>query len=346
MASSKITEDYELLPVYAANEGVETEAETVYEPAVEPVAVKAEVRRVWTPFFSSVCFHVFMVIYGAVLLSNFAFPRVNVNLVTAEVDKTLLVQMHKTIDSLETVMEGSTRNISSLLPETWPHGYYRAHFRGLCRKNDNSPSVCYYGLNMEELFVGDIGLQIAQFNGMEDPMLFRKEFIKSYRDMKQDLRWNLTKRRSYYSGDTVTYDGINARTYNNLPPTGQFARSQVFYYIHILFLLTMFIAAMRGWWNGESGFLFCAILLLIASTVSALPLFRGLWDCWRELEDFFVTVYAGPQLLLEYAAAFAFVTSFFHLPILGAAAAEESYRQMLEAREEQQKRESEEVSGV
>lgn len=148
-------------------------------------------------------------------------------------------------------------------------------------------------------------------------MVFRKEFIQSYREAKQDLKWELTKRRSYHYDDSVSYDGIRARTFNNLPPTVQSqARSQKFYYIHMVLLLTMDLFAIRAWWYDEMGSSCVALLFLLLSAFSTLPLMSGIWDCWQELEPFLVTTYAGPQLVLEYAAAFLFALLLISLPFL------------------------------
>lgn len=45
----------------------------------------------------------------------------------------------------------------------------------------------YATTNIEDLFAGDIGLQIAQYNHKENPNAFRRKFILTFHEIKQEL---------------------------------------------------------------------------------------------------------------------------------------------------------------
>lgn len=51
-------------------------------------------------------------------------------------------------------------------------------FNGLCRTNDGSSTVCYYGTNTVELFMHDIALQIAKYNGIYCLSALKDNFLK------------------------------------------------------------------------------------------------------------------------------------------------------------------------
>lgn len=107
------------------------------------------------------------------LFSSVWYPGV----ITAEVDNSLLTQLHHSLASLERVNKGSTKDLAALLPETWPHATYKQTLPGFCRFNDDTAVVCYPGYNAFESFMGDIALQMAYYNKMEDPSAFRVEFL-------------------------------------------------------------------------------------------------------------------------------------------------------------------------
>lgn len=85
------------------------------------------------PFLFSYClFRLFF------LFSSVWYPGV----ITAEVDNSLLTQLHHNIASLERVNKGSTKDLAALLPETWPHATYKQTLPGVCRFNDDTAVVC------------------------------------------------------------------------------------------------------------------------------------------------------------------------------------------------------------
>ncbi|PVH14425.1 uncharacterized protein CXQ87_002559 [Candidozyma duobushaemuli] len=144
----------------------------------------------------------FLLIYLCSTLSNLVFPHTHLNsYVTGEVDEFLVPKLHKTINAIEALLQGKTTGLEQMLPETWPHATYDVYFNGLCRVNDDSSTVCYQGTNIEDLIAGDIGLQIAQYNHMENPNAFRREFISTFHEIKQELIYAVESRR-FYSSET------------------------------------------------------------------------------------------------------------------------------------------------
>lgn len=105
-----------------------------------------------------------------------------------EYDHSLVSSMNNTVNALEKAMEGSTKNIGQPLPEQWPHGFYTVTYSGVCRENDDSEKVCYKGLSVEDLLLKDVGIQIAEFNKMENPVQFGDKFMLTYRDLQGKLR--------------------------------------------------------------------------------------------------------------------------------------------------------------
>lgn len=111
--------------------------------------------------------------YTLIKLGFLLFPIVNTALFTAEVDRSILTQINNAIEKA-----GSAENDQFLLPEKWPHAVYKQGFNGLCRTNDGSRTVCYYGTNTVELFMHDIALQIAEYNGIYCLSAFKDNFLK------------------------------------------------------------------------------------------------------------------------------------------------------------------------
>lgn len=233
--------------------------------------------------------------YAVAILSSLAFPYVNYNYATAEVDNSILTQMHKTIHSMETVVPDSTRNIMLLLPEKWPHATYKAHFRGLCRINDDSTQVCYYGNNIVDLFAGDIAVQIAEYNALEDVKGFKKEFVASFREAKQDLKLTLRKRRHWMEGD------LKARILNNLPSTEQTSEPWQFMFYVTIALMMVCLAILLTHIGSEPStithtFGNCVLLGIFTRA-------KNLWDFgrgWSEIEPFLDSYRPGPHQIVEF----------------------------------------------
>ncbi|PSK36970.1 hypothetical protein C7M61_003835 [Candidozyma pseudohaemuli] len=128
-----------------------------------------------------------------------------------EYDSSLVSEMSRTVNALEKIIGGSTKNVGQLLPDQWPHGFYTVTYSGVCRENDNSEKVCYKGPSPENLLLIDVGVQIAEFNKMENPLQFGQKFMLTYRDLQDKLRLvkymkpcptTLTHRACWYDGLT------------------------------------------------------------------------------------------------------------------------------------------------
>lgn len=232
--------------------------------------------------------------YAVAILSSLVFPYVNYNYATAEVDNYLLTQMHKTIHSLETLVPGSTRDILQLLPEKWPHATYKAHFRGLCRINDDSTQVCYYGSNIVDLFAGDIAVQIAEYNTFEDVNGFKKDFVATFREAKQDLKLTLRKRRHWIEGD------LKARILNNLPSTEQTSEPwQFMFYVTIALMMVCLAISFTHMGSEPSTIthMFCTCLILGIFTRA--KNLRDFGRGWAEIEPFLDSSHPGPHQIVE-----------------------------------------------
>lgn len=114
----------------------------------------------------------FVLAYTIIKLGYLLFPIVNTALFTAEVDSSILTQINNAIEKA-----GSAENVQFLLPEKWPHAVYKQGFNGLCRTNDDSKTVCYYGTNTVKLFMNDIALQIAEYNQIKGLSAFEEKFL-------------------------------------------------------------------------------------------------------------------------------------------------------------------------
>lgn len=111
--------------------------------------------------------------YTLIKLGYLLFPIVNTTLFTADVDSSILTHINNAIEKA-----GSAEGVKFQLPEKWPHAVYKQGFNGLCRTNDGSSTVCYYGTNTVELFMHDIALQIAEYNGIYCLSAFKDSFLK------------------------------------------------------------------------------------------------------------------------------------------------------------------------
>ncbi|PVH15580.1 uncharacterized protein CXQ87_003426 [Candidozyma duobushaemuli] len=114
----------------------------------------------------------FVLAYTIIKLGYLLFPIVNTALFTAEVDSSILTQINNAIEKA-----GSAENVQFSLPEKWPHAVYKQGFNGLCRTNDDSKTVCYYGTNTVKLFMNDIALQIAEYNQIKGSSAFEEKFL-------------------------------------------------------------------------------------------------------------------------------------------------------------------------
>lgn len=122
-------------------------------------------------------------------------------------DSSLTLTMRRDVIAMEKLMEDTTMKISNYLPDQWTNGTYTIGYHGICRQNENSKKVCYRGSKVEELVLQDIGLQIAENQGMDDADQFSKRFTTTYRDLQNNLETELEKRRT--CNDMVcTYMGL------------------------------------------------------------------------------------------------------------------------------------------
>lgn len=111
-------------------------------------------------------------------------------------DSSLTLTMRKDVIAMEKLTENTTMKISNYLPDQWHHGTYTIGYHGICRQNENSEKVCYRGSKVEELVIQDIGLQIAENQGMDDADQFSQRFTTTYRDLLNSLETELEKRRT------------------------------------------------------------------------------------------------------------------------------------------------------
>lgn len=65
---------------------------------------------------------------------------------------------------------------------------------GICRENEGSQKVCYKGSKTEDLVLKDIGIQIAEYNQMADPVQFGEKFKQKYRDLQNEVDEELQRR--------------------------------------------------------------------------------------------------------------------------------------------------------
>lgn len=204
-------------------------------------------------------------------------PIGNFGVITTEVDNSLLTQLHHSIASLERVNKGSSKDLASLVQETWPHATYKQTLQGLCRTSDDTV-VCYPGFNAFESFMGDIALQIADYNKMEDPSAFKFEFLDTLGKVNLDV-----ERR----GSKLTFNGRINRPDHLFTP--------FLHVIKALLLIELLILS------------FCLLYGTNKNLVwlSALSLFNGcgivgaiviLEADWYHLDPFFVNWQAPPLL--------------------------------------------------
>lgn len=134
----------------------------------------------------------------------------------SEYNTSLTSSMKKDIIAMESLMEDPTKKISSYIPDEWVHGTYKVDLFGICRQNDNSKEVCYKGNHIENLILQDIGIQIAEQNGMENVELFGKNFQVKYHALKENMELEL-KRRKICKREVCTYEGLTNEDVTLLP---------------------------------------------------------------------------------------------------------------------------------
>lgn len=136
----------------------------------------------------------------------------------SEYNSSLTSSMKKDIIAMESLMEDPTKKISSYIPDEWVHGTYKVDFFGICRQNDNSKEVCYKGNHIENLILQDIGIQIAEQNGMENVELFGKNFSLNHRALQKNMDLKLERRRTCRHG-VCTFEGLSNEDIILLPTT-------------------------------------------------------------------------------------------------------------------------------
>ncbi|PSK36969.1 hypothetical protein C7M61_003834 [Candidozyma pseudohaemuli] len=194
--------------------------------------------------------------------------------VTYKYDSSLSSKMNQTANSLELAMEGSTQNFSSLLPPQWPSGTYTVGFFFVCRKNDNSKKVCYRGKIVEDLILKDIGIQIAEYNGMKDPAAFGETFLVTYREVQKNLRKERSERShchySYSEEKRICeFEGLTAEEASFLPSTRVAENPQIGGpYLYLVQAALLFISLSLLLWDGEDG---VAVFVSILCTAVLIP---------------------------------------------------------------------------
>lgn len=133
-------------------------------------------------------------------------------------DSSLTLTMRKDVIAMEKLMEDTTMKISNYLPDQWTNGAYTIGYHGICRQNENSKKVCYRGSKVEELVLQDIGLQIAENQGMDDADQFSKRFTTTYRDLQNNLKTELKERRTR-KNMVCTYKGLTNEEVTLFPTT-------------------------------------------------------------------------------------------------------------------------------
>ncbi|PVH18595.1 uncharacterized protein CXQ87_001526 [Candidozyma duobushaemuli] len=136
----------------------------------------------------------------------------------SEYNTSLTSSMKKDIIAMESLMEDPTKKISSYFPDEWVHGTYKVDLFGICRQNDNSKEVCYKGNHIEDLILQDIGIQIAEQNGMENVESFGENFQVKYRALQENMESELKRRKTCKHG-VCTFEGLSNEDITSLPNT-------------------------------------------------------------------------------------------------------------------------------
>lgn len=197
--------------------------ERIYGIEIKKRHIPYLIYQVWVFFY---IIYIFKLIFGTHMFYK-----------ESEYSSSLTETMKTDVTAMESVMEDSTRKISSYLPDEWPHGKYLVGYYGICRKNNDSKEVCYRGNKVEELILQDIGIQIAESHGMEDTDQFGKHFMTSYRDLQKNLESEMSRRR--ICNDFVcTYEGLTTEDIIKFPST-QMPEDLPFYFICVNLVLAV-----------------------------------------------------------------------------------------------------------
>lgn len=221
------------------------------EAELEEIAIRRFVRRfwhvplmlfqVWQLFF---VFHVYNTLY-----------KVDGSYQEYHYDNSLALNIIKTVDVMEHLIEGSRNNVSHLLPEQWPNGTYRMGYFGICRENEGSQKVCYKGSKTEDLVLKDIGIQIAEYNQMADLVEFGEKFKQKYRDLQDEVDEELQRRlRCRYTGrkEVCYHEGVTESDSNYLPNSARTKRFSFFINRIVLVFIGMSIGlSLLAFWIRE-----------------------------------------------------------------------------------------------
>lgn len=221
------------------------------EAELEEIAIRRFVRRfwhvplmlfqVWQLFF---VFHVYNTLY-----------KVDGSYQEYHYDNSLALNIIKTVDVMEHLIEGSRNNVSHLLPEQWPNGTYRMGYFGICRENEGSQKVCYKGSKTEDLVLKDIGIQIAEYNQMADLVEFGEKFKQKYRDLQDEVDEELQRRlRCRYTGrkEVCYHEGVTESDSNYLPNSARPKRFSFFINRIVLVFIGMSIGlSLLAFWIRE-----------------------------------------------------------------------------------------------
>ncbi|QWU88760.1 hypothetical protein CA3LBN_003068 [Candidozyma haemuli] len=240
------------------------------------------------PLFLYQAWLAFFIIYSCMTMFS-----TKLGVVTYKYDSSLSLKMNQAVNSLELAMEGSTKNLSSMLPQQWPNGLYMVGHFAVCRKNQNSKKVCYRGKKLEDLVLKDIGIQIAEYNEMEDPAAFGESFLVTYRDVQQNLKEvsSVKKHCRYFEEKTICgFEGLTAEEYSYLPST-KAAENPPFIcpYIYLVLAALSFTALSLTLWVEDD--VFAGIVLVVSSSIQVyfiLLSFLEVPDCFHQKMSYFV----------------------------------------------------------
>lgn len=241
--------------------------------------------------------------------------------VTYKYDSTLSLKMNQTVNSLEVAMEGSTKNLSSMLPQQWPNGTYTVGYFAVCRKNQNSKKVCYRGKKLEDLVLKDIGIQIAEYNEMDNPAAFGESFLVTYRDVQQNLKEVLSGKKHcrYFEEKTICeFEGLTAEEYSSLPST-KAAENPPFIgpYIYLVLAALSFTSSLMLWVEDD---VYALIVLVVSSAIQVYiyPSFSHVPDCFHQKMLYFVDESCASAITVYLLASLVPVILGFITAILGA----------------------------